>query len=133
MNRLLGLAAVIALVAPVASYGQTPPPKEPATQAHVDVTGTWDFSVDTPHGTMTSMTTFKQEGEKLTGTQTSPMGEVTLEGTVKDSDISFVMTVDIQGDSLTITFTGKVEGDSMSGNVEFGTYGSSTWSAKRGK
>ena len=138
MKKLLAIVFVLAFAVPAALQAQNPPakeqPKEPAKeQAKVDVSGTWDFAIETPQGTMAPATTFKQDGEKLTGTQTSPMGEVALEGTVKGVDIAFAFSIDMQGQQMTISFAGKIDGDSMSGTVEFGSFGSSTWSAKRRK
>jgi hypothetical protein len=108
-------------------------PKDPpkATAAAVDVTGTWDVSVETPQGAATLTATFKQEGEKLTGTLSSQMGEMPLEGTVKGAEIAFAIVMNMQGQELRIAYTGKVEGDAMSGAIEFGSYGTSSWAAKK--
>ena len=43
------------------------------------------------------------------------------------------MVLNMQGQEITITYTGKVAGDDITGTVEFGSFGSSTWSAKRKK
>ena len=54
-----------------------------------------------------------------------------LTGTVKGSDISFSYTVSYNGNDLTLLFTGKVSGDSISGTVSFGGQAEDSWSAKR--
>jgi hypothetical protein len=130
------VALLLAFAAPTAAQDKPQekpkePPKEAATA--VDVTGTWDITVETPQGTMALASTFKHEGEKLTGTQSSQMGDNTLEGTVKGADIAFAIVVNMQGQDLRISYTGKIDGDSMSGSIEFGTFGTSTWAAKRRK
>ena len=89
------------------------------------------MAVETPQGTMSLSATFKQDGEKLTGTQTSQMGEIALEGSVKGTDIAFAVVINMQGQDMTITYTGKIDGDAMSGAIEFGGYGSSTWTAQK--
>ena len=63
-----------------------------ATIAH-DLTGKWDFAVVTENGTGTPTLTFKQEGEKLSGTYSSRMlGERTLTGTVKGDSLRFTLS-----------------------------------------
>ena len=136
MKRLLPIVCVLALFAPAVALAQDPPKPEPPKQdapkqETVDVTGVWDMLVDTPQGQMNIVGTFKQEGEKLTGTQASPMGEVALEGTVIGTEIKYTIVIDMQGQQMTIVFGGKVEGDTMNGIFELGGMGSSTWSAKK--
>ena len=80
---------------------------------------------------MALTSTFKQDGEKLTGTQSSQMGEMPLEGTIKGADIAFAIVIDMQGQQMTITYAGKVDGETMTGTIEFGGMGSSTWTAKK--
>jgi len=131
MNNARAFAVVIVALLAVAvpAFAQDPPKETPK----IDVTGTWDLAVETPQGTMTLSSTFKQEGEKLTGTQTSQMGEMPLEGTIKGADIAFSIVIDMQGQQMTITYVGKIEGESMAGTIEFGGMGSATWTAKKRK
>jgi hypothetical protein len=127
--RLLAVVIVAALVVAVPAFAQDKPKETPK----IDVTGTWDMSVETPQGTMTLTSTFKQEGEKLTGTQSSQMGEMALEGTVKGADIAFAIVIDMQGQQVTISYVGKIDGESMTGTIEFGGMGSAAWTAKKKK
>jgi hypothetical protein len=135
MNRARALT--IALVAvfglAVTAFAQEKPKEQPKEAPAVNVSGTWDMTVESPQGTMALTSTFKQDGEKLTGTQASQMGETALEGAVKGSDIVFAIVFNAQGQDITITYTGKIDGDTMSGTIEFGSFGSSTWTAKKRK
>jgi hypothetical protein len=131
--RLLSIVTAMVLGLGVTAFAQEKPKEEPKDKPAVDVTGTWDLAVETPQGTMSLSANFKQDGEKLTGTQTSQMGEIALEGSVKGTDIAFVVVINMQGQDLTITYTGKIDGDAMSGAVEFGGFGSSTWSGQKKK
>jgi hypothetical protein len=139
MNRARVLSiAIVAMLAVAGSVFAQEKPKDPPKDApkdtpKIDVTGTWDVAVETPQGTMTLSVTFKQDGEKLTGTQTSQMGDAPLEGSIKGADIAYVVVIDMQGQDMTITHTGKVDGDTMSGAIEIGSFGSSTWAAKKRK
>ncbi len=129
MKRAFVFAIVI--VAALAVAGAAVAQEKPKETPKIDVSGTWDLSVESPQGTMALTSTFKQDGEKLTGVQSSQMGEMALEGTIKGADIAFAIVIDMQGQQMTIAYTGKVDGETMSGTIEFGSFGSSTWTAKK--
>ena len=98
----------------------------------VDVTGNWNFAVETGAGSGNPVMTFKQEGEKLTGHYSGQLGEADLTGSVKGQDITFKFDVDAQGTALAITYTGTVDGkDSMKGKVSLGGLGEGTFTAKK--
>jgi len=117
-------------VAPAAAQEQAKP-EAPAEK--VDVTGVWDMTVETPNGPIQNVGTLKQEGEKLTGTMASQMGEVALEGTVVGNEIKWILNIDMGGQQMSIAFAGKVEGDKMTGLFEFSGMGSLAWSAVKRK
>jgi hypothetical protein len=50
---------------------------------------------------------------------------------VKGNDVKMVMTVKFQDTDMVITYTGKLEGDAMKGDADFGGFAQGTWSAKR--
>ncbi len=91
------------------------------------------MSVETPQGARAMTTTFKQDGEKLAGSLAGEVGEFPLQGAIKGADIAFAVIIDMQGQQLTLSYAGKVDGETMSGTVELGTFGSSTWTAKKKK
>jgi len=98
----------------------------------VDVTGDWEMTFTTPRGERTRNIHFEQEGEKLTVTWKSMRGEeVTAEGTVKGNEIEWTTTRSTPRGEFTMTFTGKIEGHTMSGEVQMGDFGSSEWKAKK--
>lgn len=97
-----------------------------------NITGVWNFAVESSAGSGTPTFTFKQDGENLTGSYKGQFGEAPLTGTVKGSDIKFVIKVNAQGQDLTITYTGKIENkDSMKGTAALGELGEATWTGKR--
>ena len=73
------------------------------------------------------------EGERIAGTLSSQRGDLEITGTVSGNTLTFSGTVDANGQQLTIMFTGKLDGDSMTGQVDFGGMGGGGWSAKRAK
>jgi len=95
------------------------------------VAGQWNFTVELEVGTGHPVVTFKQDGEKLTGTYDGRYGVSALEGTIKEKKIEFTVTMVAEGVSVSGVFSGTVEGDTMSGNVEFDEAGEGTWSATR--
>ena len=125
------LACFVAACA-LPAYAQEAP-KPDAKPATVDVTGVWDMSVETPNGVIENVATLKQEGEKLTGTIASQMGEIAMEGTVVGSEIKWILNIDMGGQQMAIAFAGKVEGESMAGLFEMGGMGSASWTAKKRK
>jgi hypothetical protein len=122
MKKLLTSAAIVfALVSTVAS------------QAPVDLTGKWLFTVETSAGSGTPTVTLKQDGEKLTGHYSSAqLGEAELTGTVKGKDMTFTFGTDVQGVHLDVIYRGTIETkDSFKGTVSLGGLGEGTFTAKR--
>ena len=104
--------------------------------AAADLNGRWTAKFDSPIGEQIYTYVFATEEGKLTGTATfaHSMGE----GDVKLSDIklegekvSFVEKLDMNGFEMTITYTGKVDGDTMALTREVGDFGTEQITAKR--
>ncbi len=103
-----------------------------ASAGAVNVTGTWQFTVETPQGSGSPVFTFKQEGEKLSGSYKGQFGEGPVNGTVTGNDIKFSVKVNAQGQEVEIVYTGKVESkDAMKGTAKLGDFGEATWMAKK--
>lgn len=96
----------------------------------VDVTGDWEMTLTTPRAERTQDIHFEQDGEKLTVTMQSPRGEVKAEGTVKGNEIEWTVTRSTPRGEFTMTYKGKIEGDTMSGEAQMGDR-TFEWTAKR--
>ena len=60
------------------------------------------------------------------------LGEAELEGTLKGAAIEFTVAASVQGNAITVTFTGTVEGaNAMKGKVSFAGLGEGTFTATR--
>jgi hypothetical protein len=92
-----------------------------------DVTGTWIMAVETGAGSGSPTFVLVQKGEALTGSYKGQLGEAQVTGTVKGDDVTIQYKVDAQGQTLAVTYTGKVDGNSMSGKVVLGTFGEGTF------
>ena len=115
---------------------------KPADSKPVDPSGTWTWSVPARNGgpDRTNTLTLKLEGGKVTGKLTTPgrdgqLRESTVDdGKVNGSDVSFSITREFNGNSFTMKYSGKVEGDAIHGKVEFerdGETQSRDWHATR--
>ena len=82
-------------------------------------------------GTMVITANFKQDGETLTGTHVSEMGEAPLKGTVKGVDVEYTLTLDMGGQQMSIVHKAKVDGNTMTGSAEIEGMGTITFTAKK--
>jgi hypothetical protein len=102
-----------------------------AAAAQVDVTGTWEISLNSLQGPNSFDGTLKQDGEAVTGELVSPMGTFAFKGTLDKDTLTIIYSIPVQGNNLAITMKGKVEDDSMSGTAKLGDFGEMPWTAKR--
>jgi hypothetical protein len=77
-----------------------------------DVAGNWKATADGPQGKMERTFAFKVDGEKLSGeTVSSFVGKSEIrDGSVKGDDVSFVITISIQGNEMDVQYKGKLVG-----------------------
>ena len=113
------------------------PPKfenpAPAQAPSVQVAGQWTAHLEYGRGSARHNIVLEQDGAKLTGTHSAEFDSGDLNGTVSGSTVRFQSSYRIQGQRLSYTFTGTVEGDRMSGTVNEGEYGEIKWTAERHK
>jgi hypothetical protein len=131
MQRLTLTAVVVALLGLVGSARTD----DKAKADGKDVTGTWTWSVTFNDRTIDFTLKLKQEGDKVTGTLSTARGDTKIEdGKCKDGEVCFKVTRERDGQKFTSTYKGKVAGNTIKGNVEFGS-GDRTqkrdWEAKR--
>jgi hypothetical protein len=96
-----------------------------------DVAGAWTVNIDSPNGPIEATLTLKQDGDKLTGTLTSQMGDAPVTGTIKDNDITFTMSIDANGQNMSISYTAKVADNKMDGSLDFAGQGTIKWTATK--
>jgi hypothetical protein len=107
-------------------------PPEPQAPS-VTVSGQWTARLEYGRGSAFHNLVFEQSADKLTGTHHAEFDEGDLSGTVSGNVVKFQSRYRIQGQGLSYAFTGTVEGDRISGSVNMGEYGETTWSAERHK
>jgi len=99
--------------------------------------GKWTWKQMGQNGEVAMTLELKQDGEKLTGSvmrEGSDMKTEIKEGKIKDNEISFVTVVERNGMERKTMYKGKIEGDSIKGNVISNRQGqeqSREWVAKK--
>lgn len=105
-------------------------------QATVDVTGKWTLTVQSDNGTSTPQMTVVQKGDSVTGHYTSQLlGEVDFKGSVKGTELTWVLNINMQGQSLAATYKATVDqaAGTMKGSADFGGYASAQFTAVKAK
>src|SRR3954471_10376230 len=98
-----------------------------------NVAGKWNVTLELELVTGHPVILLKQDGEKLTGTYEGRYGQSDLKGSIKEKDIEFSVTFVAEGMQTQGVFAGKVNGDTMGGDVAYEGAGDGTWSAARVK
>lgn len=85
-----------------------------------DITGKWKGTAETPVGTTERTFVFKVDGNKLTGeTLSNRFGKSTIDdGKIDADNISFTVTINVEGNETKVNYKGKVSGDSIKFTVE---------------
>jgi hypothetical protein len=99
-----------------------------------DVSGSWQFTVETIQGTGSPIVDFQQKGEQLTGIFHSQLfGDTKLTGSVKGQTIEFGFDGEAGGQTIKVSYKGTIESPAaMKGTAVYAGYDEkSTWSAKK--
>ncbi len=111
MKRLL-VGSLAALLLVLASCATTPP-----------AVGVWNIQLDTPLGAIPGTLTITEDGN---GNMSSDIGDQTISGIIFDGNaLAFSTSIDAQGQSISLNFSGFVSGDSLTGELgsDFGAFG----------
>jgi hypothetical protein len=99
--------------------------------AQDSLAGDWEITVNMPQQSPTFNLSLKQDGEKLTGGLTSPIGAVPVSGTVTGGAVALTALIELQGTRLQVGLDGKVAGETLSGTLRFGDFGEFPFTGKR--
>jgi hypothetical protein len=95
------------------------------------VDGNWNLIMTTPMGERTATLSLKNSGGTLTGTQGAEGNSTEIfDGTANGDDIAWKVSI-TNPMPLTLAFSGKVSGDSMSGEMGIGPMGSFPFTGTR--
>ncbi len=94
----------------------------------INVSGRWNIALESTIGSGSPVFVLKQENDSiLTGTYSGYFGELPVKGKILSDKIRIEITV-TEG---TIVYSGTVEGNTMKGKVDFGSYGDGTFTGKK--
>jgi hypothetical protein len=89
-----------------------------------DFNGKWNGQVQGRNGMQTLVFDFHVDGSTLTGKVTTPRGDTDItNGKVDGDNISFDQVMNMNGNSVTISYTGKADGDTIKFTRQFGAAG----------
>lgn len=97
----------------------------------MSIDGNWEVKMNTPMGEQKGTLTLKVDGNSLSGKVDTAMGsEEFKDGTVSGNELEW--SIDISKPMpMTLNFKATVDGDSMTGNVGLGMFGSAPLSGQR--
>ena len=95
-----------------------------------DVDGTYDCVVKSPLGDQKTTLTVKSEGNSFTGTNAGAMGSTDVSGSVDGNKLSWKLSVTVPM-PLTLDCEATVNGDTLTGTVAAGAFGSFPMTGKR--
>jgi hypothetical protein len=97
----------------------------------MSIDGKWNVTVNSPMGAQKSELNFKANGNTLTGTGVAQGNSQEIaDGKVDGDNVAWKVSI-TSPFPMTLEFAGTVSGDSMSGNVKAGNFGSFPWTGAR--
>jgi len=111
---------------------QPKPPRQLKTPA-ADLGGIWDLHIDFICGSTQHTLSIKQDGNRLTGVHQGDFVARDLSGTIDGEAIRISSTIpeNATGDHLEFTFTGKINGNMIAGDLDTAEYFKGSWRAQR--
>lgn len=95
------------------------------------VDGKWEIVINSPLGAQKAQLDLKADGGTLTGSQQAAQGSGPLEnGKVDGNNLSWSAKINSPM-PMTLDFAGAVDGDTLSGSVKAGSFGSFPFSGTR--
>ena len=115
----------------VLSKKRSPKPemKTPAT----NLSGRWDVEVHYALSTSQHSFIIEQDGNWIQGTHKGDMDTKNMVGTIDGDEVKIKSTIPIVGNIIIYLFSGKVSGDTISGDIHMGEYLTAKFTAKRNK
>lgn len=126
------LGSVVAIALAFALFGAVDAAAQETDAPAFDLTGEWIFNTMSPNGAGTRDVTFVQDGNTLTGEIASTMAAGVIEGTIEGDKIRFVAEIYMQSGPFEVIYEATyAEGTLIDGTIDFGDYGSGTFTGNR--
>jgi L-seryl-tRNA(Ser) seleniumtransferase len=116
----------------VLSTHRPPRKHEPSKPPATELTGRWDVRIEFAAGSTEHTFHVGQQGNQLTGTHQGDFVARDFAGSIRGDEVTISSNVgEVHGAALSYRFTGKVDGDKMSGTLDMGEYMAAKWTATR--
>ncbi|HEY2008884.1 MAG TPA: PLP-dependent transferase [Rhizomicrobium sp.] len=119
-----------AMHAALTNPGPYPDPVTPSGEA-AKIDGNWTVTVQYLRGEGAQKFTIRQDGGEVNGNHDGEHYNGRLRGRVHGNQVELRTVMEVPGNPIHWTFTGSVQGNSMSGKADMGEYGPVTWTATR--
>lgn len=111
------------------------PDSAPAVTAPVgsltDVTGRWDVVLTMPQGSVPLAAALKQDGESVTGSISSPLGEQPVAGTMVGTTLRLEFKIAAPQGDMVVSMIGELSPTGLTGKSSVAGLGESNWVGKR--
>jgi L-seryl-tRNA(Ser) seleniumtransferase len=105
---------------------------KPAKAPAGDLSGRWDVRIEFAAGSSEHTLHVKQQGNQLVGTHQGDFTARDLSGTIAGDEVQITSSVsESHGAALSYHFSGKLDGDTLSGRLDMGEYLAAKWTATR--
>ena len=123
-DELMALDGLYARLQSYTTNGDVPKP--PA------IDGTWNVTMNTPRGSRSGTLDLKANGSSLGGSWAGDRGTQEISGgTINGAKLAWQVEMTGPRGTMPLDFKGTVEGDSISGGVEFGAFGGGSFTGTR--
>jgi len=112
-------------------FGDQPKVADATSNGNV-ADGTWLVTMESPRGTREGTLELAVQGAALKGTWSGPQGAQEFSGgSIEGAALSWRVEMEGPMGKMSLNFSGSVDGDAITGSVEFGSRGSGSFTAKR--
>jgi len=98
-----------------------------------DLSGEWYFDVQSQNGPGRREVLFRQEGRRVIGFIESDSASGRFVGSMDGADLEFTAVLEFGGEPMAAVYRAAVDGDRMTGTIDFGLYGKATFTGHRGR
>ncbi|MEZ5565172.1 MAG: formylglycine-generating enzyme family protein [Gammaproteobacteria bacterium] len=98
-----------------------------------DLSGDWYFDVVSPNGPGHRDVLFRQEDSRVIGFIESDSASGRFVGSISGANLQFTAVLEFGGQPMAAVYRATVDGDRMTGTIDFGSYGQATFKGYRGR
>jgi len=97
------------------------------------LSGDWYFDVNSQNGPGRREVLFRQEDQRVIGFIESDSASGRFVGRVDGNSVEFTAVLEFGGEPMAAVYRATIDGDTMTGTIDFGLYGKATFTGHRGR